>query len=174
MGEGKQYTTAAYILSNIRHLLYKYMNEDDMSSKKFGDVASIVPDGDEFTQGQSIVHESYIQGSDDSDEWVNVGYYLECFEYLYVITKDLLRSTKAGVTPLMVYDLYFQELLGLTDEQVLERHTISSARWFSYKQKVRQLNDFTDDIKIMLTELAGPVERTILQERDILHIEVQD
>ena len=171
MGRDSEYTTAAYILSNVKHLIFKFINDDDMSIRKFGDVASIVTGSEEFTPGQSTVHESSVKGTDDSDEWMSKGYYIECFEYLYVITNDLLKRSKP-LTPDCVFDLYFHSLLEITPEQVQDRYQLTRSQWVRYLDKIKGIHIYTEDIKAMLNEIAGPAERGILRVEDVKHISI--
>lgn len=157
---GNPYVIEAYVLSNVRNLIYKMTSEDDMSAKKFGSIAAILPDGDQEADYTGTIRESYALGNRDEDYGrVGTDYYLECFDYLNALTHELLNSRKS-LDPEMIFQFYFGDLMGYSIED-LSQHYEKQKKTLQKLQtaltSAKSDPEVIQGIQEMLHELAYPV-----------------
>lgn len=170
-GEGSGYNIARYVLSNVRYHIQAYINKDDLSVSKVGVIQSIVPDSEEYEGTGHTVRSSYTKGSEDNYEWMNVEYYLECFEYLASLATGVWVTKNIKLTVEQIYYFFFHSLLGISEGDYLKMYKQTPHRHNKLLTSLGEDPEVSEDIKKMLVELSGPVS---MGDFGIQHIEGKD
>ena len=152
----------------MRYHIQAYINKDDLSVSKVGVIQSIVPDSEEYAGTGHTVRSSYTKGSEDNYEWMNVEYYLECFEYLASLATGVWVTKNMKLTVEQVYFFFFHSLLGISEGDYLKMYKQTPHRHNKLLTALGEDPEVSEDIKKMLVELSGPVS---MGDFGIQHIE---
>lgn len=175
MGTDSHYRIEQYVLSSVRNLLRSMNSKDDMSAKKFGGVVSILgdQDTDNGTYG-GTVRESVALTSEDTNDSLNIDYYMECFEYLYILTKEATQALRINMTPTLVFDVYFGDITGYTTEEIQDKHRLTTKRYQTILDKIQTDADTREGMMDMVSELAQPVMNGVVTELDVIQYNFND
>lgn len=171
MGEDGNYHIAQYVLSSITRIIHQMRNKDDMA--KLGPVLGIVEDNQESEGYQPLtVRESVASMYEEDQRVVDTPYYIEVYSYLVLLVREALRDN--SLTPEYIFDLVFQSVTEIPDEDIYERYQTTELKWNNARKRLVEDEELAAHIKEQIQILAEPIAYKVFSEQDFAELELDE